>query len=185
MTYSPLRDTVLRFGASLDEEFEHLPFVVFLCGPTIKDTEKSSSILRVKLKEDLERDGFEVVLGEDDGLENVRLDYGMYTHENELRYIEEHCDAIVLIADSIGSFCELGLFAHYHMHQRKNLDFILLLNKDFEDEVSYVSEGPAKAITDYGMISYVDFENFDSAALIRRLRGRRSMFFSNKMPGGY
>jgi len=185
MTYSPLKDTVLRLGAELDEEFENLPFVVFLCGPTISDTEKSSSILRKKLKEDLEGDGFEVVLGEDDGLENVRLDYGIYAHENELRYIEKYCDAVVLIADSIGSFCELGLFAHFHMHQGGKADFILILNKEFEDQVSYVSEGPAKAISHFGMITYVDFEEFNSCELISRLRGRRSVFFSQKLPGGY
>lgn len=185
MTYLRLKDTVSRLGADLDEEFDTLPFVVFLCGPTILDTEKSSSILRKNLKDILERDKFEVVLGEDDGLEAIRCDYGTYAHENELRYISEHCNAVVLIADSVGSFCELGLFSHHHVHQTGNTDFILILNKDFEGKVSYVSEGPARAMRDHGMVTYVDFENFDPTELIGRLRGRRSVFFSTKLPGRY
>jgi hypothetical protein len=53
---------------------EDSPFIVFLCGPTLKAGEpKPSAVLRAQLKERLEVNGFEVVLGEDEGLEDARL----------------------------------------------------------------------------------------------------------------
>ena len=60
----------------------------------------------------LEAEEFEVVLGEDDGLEDLRSKYGHYAHENELQFIQGQCNAVVLIASSPGSLCELGLFSY-------------------------------------------------------------------------
>jgi hypothetical protein len=185
MTYVAIKESILRFGEKLDSDFDYLKFVVFLCGPTISDEKKPSSVLRKKLVQLLNAEDFEVVLGEDDGLENIRADYGSYAHENELRYIKDHCSAVILIADSVGSFCELGLFAHQHVHQSGNTDFILILNKEFENEVSYLNEGPAKAMSDFGQVYYVEFDKFNTKDLIARLRRRRSVFHSEQLPGGY
>lgn len=50
------------------------PFIVFLCGPNLKEAEKkTSAALRRNLKMALEEAGFEVVLGEDEGLDDENI----------------------------------------------------------------------------------------------------------------
>lgn len=175
MTANP---SVIRFEESALKMLDENRMVVFLCGPSLK-IDSASSKLRQRLKDELEKRKFEVVLGEDDGLEEVRLNIlNGYAHSNELDFINKECGAIVLIADSIGSFCELGLFAHEHALQKdKQRDFILIANKKFEKDTSYFSEGPAKVIADYGLLTYVDFETAAIDPFIQRLERRRSVYF--------
>lgn len=175
--YNPLKESVMKFGEDLDKLFDKNKFVVFVCGPSLTDDTNPGAALRQKIIEKLKGEGFEVVLGEDDGLENIRKDYDGYAHDNELKFIQQHCNAVVLIAASVGSFCELGLFAHSHVHQEGNAtDFILILNKEFEKQVSYLSEGPAAAMEDFGKVFYANFSDFDETALLTRLKRRRSVF---------
>src|SRR5260370_14658721 len=125
------------------------PFIVFLCGPNLEH-DKSSSRLRSKIKQQLEKEGFEVVLGEDEGLANVDLKgIGINAQDNEVEFIRTSCNAVIIIADSVGSFCELGLFSWRFVHQDgafregQNTDCIVLLNEKYKDHVSYLNDGPA------------------------------------------
>lgn len=137
------------------------------------------AILRDRLMRRLQELEFEVVLGEDDGLEDVRLTISKsYAHLNELAFIKKECAAIVLVADSVGAFCELGLFAHEHaINGTTNRDFILLVNKAYEADKSYFNEGPAKAIADFGLVQYVDFATASIDSIVERLQRRRSAYF--------
>ncbi|MFS2137775.1 hypothetical protein [Duganella sp. Dugasp56] len=170
--------SVVRFGEAITELFSDNRMVVFLCGPSLK-METPGAQLRERLKKALEDQDFEVVLGEDDGLEDVRLTVSKsYAHLNELAFIKKECAAIVLVADSVGSFCELGLFAHEQaVGGANNRDFVLLVNKDYEKDRSYFSEGPAKAIGDFGMVRYVDFATAEITDIVSRLERRRSVYF--------
>lgn len=56
------------------------------------DLTKPGAKLRKELLEALESEDFEVVLGEDDGLEKLRSMYGHYAHENELQFIQGQCN---------------------------------------------------------------------------------------------
>lgn len=170
--------SVVRFGEEIAGLFSDNRMVVFLCGPALK-TNTPGAQLRERIKKALEDQNFEVVLGEDDGLENVRLTVSKsYAHINELAFIKKECAAIVLVADSVGAFCELGLFAHEQaINGPNNRDFILLANKVYEKDRSYFSEGPAKAIGDFGMVRYVDFATAEITDIVSRLERRRSAYF--------
>lgn len=179
--YSNSKDSLNRFGEDLEDVFSKNKFVVFLCGPSMENLTAPGAQLRKDLNDILQSDQFEVVLGEDDGLEQIREYYSGYAHENELHYINRYCNAVVLIAASVGSFCELGLFSYSHVHQENHhLDFILILNESYKEDVSYLNEGPAAAMEDFGKVFYVDFSNFKPDSLLKRLRRRRHVFFTQK-----
>src|SRR5665647_270130 len=126
--------SVERFGESVRKLYKQNHMVVFLCGPSLRLVDSDpAAALRLRIQEALEAEGFEVVLGEDDGLENIRIKVsGGYAHENELEFIQRECGAIVLVAGSVGSYCELGLFAHWHAKSNENkCDLILLANAKY------------------------------------------------------
>ena len=169
-----------RHKQELLDEAKHRPFIVFLCGPTLNDKSKPSAALRARLKEALEADSFEVVLGEDDGLEDGRLALNLNAQDNELEFISASCNAVVVIADSVGSFCELGLFSWHFVHDGGRLhgtqartEFILLVDEKYKDVKSYLNEGPARAVNGFGVVHYVNFDTFDCTLLLNRIRDRR------------
>lgn len=176
-----LKKSVETFSKDLEDAFVRQNFVVFLCGPTLDIADKdNAAALRKRLKEELEAEDFDVVLGEDDGLEVLRKKFSGMAHDNELQFIQAHSNAVVLIASSVGSFCELGLFSHQHVHENtRKTDFILIMDEKFKDDVSYINEGPAKAINTFGQLVHCDFSAFDTAALIDRLKTRRHVWFTS------
>lgn len=174
------KPSVERFAESVREIYSDNHMVVFLCGPSLKDAHVNpAAMLRKRLQQALEEHGFEVVLGEDDGLEDVRIALsGGYAHDNELEFIRRECAAIVLVAGSVGSFCELGLFVHWLAHERdRTCDLVLIANEEFKSDKSYFNEGPARAAEDFGKTMYVNFETADIEPILRRLKGRRSTHF--------
>ncbi|MGE0735611.1 MAG: hypothetical protein AB7P50_12740 [Alphaproteobacteria bacterium] len=159
-----------------------LPFIVFLCGPSLRQTRcRPSARLRERLYRDLAAAKFEVILGEDDGLENSRLDLGINAQDNELEFIRSYCNAVVIIADSVGAFCELGLFSWHFVHRdgvlRKNgnTDCIVLINEKYKKYRSYLNEGPAAAVNGFGKLEFVNFAAYDSNDIIKRLSSRRGV----------
>jgi hypothetical protein len=170
------KESVARYAKGLEAAFERKKMVVFLCGPTLT-ADKPGAKLRQRVRELLEKDSFEVVLGEDDGLEWLRARFsGVYAHENELEFLQRECGAIVLIADSVGSFCELGLFAYFQTRQESNpRDFILVVDQQYKYDKSYLIEGPAKAVEHFGRVLYEDLGTYDGAEILTRLRGRRAV----------
>lgn len=154
--------------------------VVFLCGPSLSDLSVEGAQLRQDLMGAMNTAGMEVVLGEDDGLEMLRTKYGLYAHENELQFIRSQCNAVVLIASSPGSLCELGLFAYDNVHSNNNkTDFILILAGRFKGIKSYVNEGPATAVDDFGKVFYGDLHNFNIEPVLQRLTRRRAVYFTD------
>lgn len=167
---------------SLESIFADNTFVVFLCGPTLSPAEPNSgSKLRANLESHLLNEGFEVVLGEDAGLEELRRRYNGLADHNELSFIQQESSAIVLIADSVGSYCELGLFAYEHaMDRLPDTDFILLIKEKYQGVASYLNEGPAKAVDHIGgKVFYCDFDSFDPKPLVERLKVRRNVWFKS------
>jgi hypothetical protein len=175
-----LKPSVERYATELKNIFAARKAVVFLCGPSITDPPKPGAALRQQLKDALTREGFEVVLGEDDGLESIRKKYSNYAHENELMFIKKHCYAVVLVASSVGAYCELGLFSYKMAHDKKNkTDFILIISEEYRGRRSYLIEGPAAAIEDFGKVYYGDLGSFDYYDIITRLKRRRSIYFTS------
>lgn len=176
------KPSVERMRESLESIFADNKFVVFLCGPTLSaEKPTSGSQLRASLEHHLLSEGFEVVLGEDAGLEELRKKYNGLADHNELSFIQQESSAIVLVADSVGSYCELGLFSYEHtMDRLPDTDFILLIKDKFQGVTSYLNEGPAKAVEHIGgKVFYCDFDNFNPAPLIERLKVRRNVWFKS------
>lgn len=175
-----IKASINKFGQDLEEIFSKRRAVVFLCGPSAKNLGHPGAKLRVEIGEVLEREGFEVILGEDDGLETIRNKYSQYAHENELLFIQKHCIAVVLIASSVGAYCELGLFSYKKVHGFSNkTDFILIISDKYRDKPSYLNEGPAAAIHDFGKVYYGNLDEFDCSDVIRRLKRRRAVYFTS------
>ena len=161
--------------------------VVFLCGPSLEaEKPKPGAVLRKKLQDLLEKEGFDVVLGEDDGLEWLRKRYLRMAHLNEIAFIEKECGAIVLIADSVGSYCELGLFSYVHPQYSNKTDFILIIDAQHEPAKSYLNEGPARAVKSHGMVVYTKLEEYEGEEILKRLQDRRVIYFydGRGRPGG-
>ncbi|MDF1589224.1 MAG: hypothetical protein P1P93_08755 [Gammaproteobacteria bacterium] len=177
-----IQASVARMRDSTEKLFSENRFVVFLCGPTLDAAKpKASSALRKQVQELLISEGFEVVLGEDDGLEELRKDFAGMAHENELSFIQQESSAVVLIADSVGSYCELGLFSYHHYVENPNqYDFILLIDKKYEGIKSYLNEGPARAVDVMGgKVFHGDFGSFDLSPVLERLKARRTVYFTH------
>ena len=178
-----LLDRIRDHKEELVKAAEESPFIVFLCGPTLDSKKPApSSVLRASLTERLVAEGFEVVLGEDDGLEEARLDLGINAQDNELEFIRRHCNAVIVIADSVGAFCELGLFSWHFVHDNgvikngsPNTDFIVLVDQQYEKAKSYLKEGPVNAVLGFGQAHFVDFSKYAADEIILRLKSRRGV----------
>jgi len=182
-----MKTSIARYAALLAKESASKTMVVFLCGPSLSDKANPGTALRAKLEKLLESYEFEVVLGEDDGLVELQRMYRQYAHENELLFIRKEAAAIVLIASSVGAYCELGLFAYDHSKSgRDTRDFILIIDEKFKGAKSYLGLGPAQAIEDFGKVYYADLATFDGGEVVERLARRRAVWFSDKRgrPGG-
>lgn len=178
----PMSDLKAQFAghtAAFVEVAEKSPFVVFLCGPSLdpKRGKTHGSVLRKRIQDALQSEGFEVVLGEDESIVNPDTRYiGVNVQDSELEFIATYCNSIVLVADSVGSFCELGLFSWHFSHEEgifENIDFMLLVDQKFETPPSYLNEGPAQAVNGHGRLDFVDFENYDASHVVNRMKARR------------
>lgn len=163
--------------ASYREEFveaaSDTPFIVFLCGPNLSES-SAPATLRKMIKARLEEEKFEVVLGEDEGLDNPSIHkIGINAQDNELSFISSHCNAVIIIASSVGSFCELALFSWHLVHQDGEIDYsktdcIVLISNQYEDHKSYLNLGPAAAVSVFGKVEFIDFASYDCDALVER-----------------
>ena|SRR3989338_8556253 len=174
--------SIERHKKELTEIFEKTNrFAVFLCGPSVKNKTSSAAKLRMKFSRALKRKGFEVVVGEDDGMDKIARLFDLDAQSNEIKYIEQ-CSAIIIIADSPGSFSELGSFTHHLMksnQQEKNkIDFILVIHKQYKGKKSYINHGPALLVKNClgGMSEYVDFNKYKVSEIVKRLSHRRAAF---------
>jgi hypothetical protein len=175
-----LVDILTSYRKEFVDAASESPFIVFLCGPSLT-SEEPSALLRKRLKELLERENFEVVLGEDDGLDNEEIHHiGINSQDNELEFIQSRCGAVVIIASSAGSFCELALFSWHFVHDdglidNTKTDCIVLIEEKYKNHRSYLNSGPAAAVDAFGKVEFVNFSAYDPASLLQRLKSRRGI----------
>jgi len=186
-------ETLKRFADGIENDNKE-KFTVFLCGPSLKKektastkkpalNEKPSVTLRKRIKRELTNKNFQVFLGEDDGLENLRKSYKFDAQRNELEFIKHsNCGAIILIADSVGSFCELGLFNWLFARpdneyiDRNKIKFYVIADKKYENQESYFNDGPIFTLKNVGgSIWYYNFDNCSTKELIEDLETYRSI----------
>jgi len=169
-----------RYKNDFRDKLDVLKFTVFLCGPSLDGT-KASSGARRRIKVALEAEGFEVVLGENDGLKDVQLDFGLNAQDNELEFIRGYCQAVIIVADSPGSFSELGLFSWHFVHShgeiRKAVDayFAVVVDAQYQHDESYLNCGPIKAVNAHGKVFHRDFDSFNPKAIVDDLKDKRAV----------
>ena len=183
----PMRDDAFQ---ELRDDFVGIaaerPFRVFLCGPAMGGKVKSpAQKLRHRIGRALKKEGFLIVLGEDDGILNKEItSLGVNAQDNELQFIDKSCDAIVIVASSPGSFCELGLFSWHFSNDREkyaNKNCVVLIDVAYQKDKSYLNLGPAKAVLAYGHVEFVDFSSYNPRGLYERLNAQRGVTAAKKL----
>jgi len=147
---------------------------MFIAGPYIereKDrNEKVNSstpgkALRFDIYSYYEKRGHNIYLGED--VELKRLGQAQYGANNnavffERDYIQKNIDVLIVIPDGPGVFCEFGDWASTEDTSKKML---VIIDKRYEGEASYINDGTAKAAKYHGAtIVYEDYNDFNSVA---------------------
>jgi len=179
-----LSDSIRLHQAELLAAASETPFIVFLCGPSLT-ANSASARFRMRIKQLLEQNRFEVVLGEDEGLDDPKLKgIGINAQDNEVEFIRRFCNAVIIIADSVGAFCELGLFSWHFVHRDgvfkkdekvPDMDCILLLSRKYRKHARYLNQGPATAVNGFGKLEFVNFSAYDGQPVLDRLRHRRGV----------
>lgn len=176
-------DTFAALAADFQEAAREAPFRVFLCGPKLSLVKTNpAAALRARIRDSLQEQNIEVVLGEDEGLSNPEIKrLGVNVQDRELLYIRSSCNAVIIVADSVGSYCELGLFSWHHAHKAglindASKDFILLIDKKYRRNKSYFNLGPATCVrAGRGLIQFVDFTKYRISGLLKRLNDQRGI----------
>lgn len=162
-------------------ESELKPFVVLLCAPSTVSNEKSGSAkLGLKIRDALVADKFEVVLGEDDGINDPRISSTGNSAIDEFEFVKNKCNAVVILADSIGTFCTLGIvswnLANDHEPIKEGVDFIVLVNGSHAEKSQFFRRGSYAILEGAGKAEFISFESYDISPIVDRLRSRRSFY---------
>ena len=152
-------------------------FRVFVLGPSCRSDEDvpqpknvintdgdivpHAKYLRARIKRELEHRGFTVDFGETYGI----LEAWRTAHEGgnlasfEMDHAEDHCRAIVIIPASVGSICELALFApERHLSEKT----VAIIHKKYENDKSFFVDGIVKLLDDEkGKVRFVDYGEHD------------------------
>lgn len=151
---TPIAEADLSFAAEKTAQ----SIRVFIAGPLIKKEwtaedwgqARASSRLRRRLMEFVEQQRHEVLLGEHRGVKEM-ADASIPTTPSavvtETFIAARTCHCIIMIPDSPGSFCELGAWAH---HKDVASKMLILANRQFENETSYVNPSVFALATTYG-----------------------------------
>jgi len=144
---------------------------VFVAGPLIDKTwtaeeweqQKASSRLRLSVKDHIEAQGHEVILGEHRGVIEMAGKTIPFTPSavvTETFLAARSCHCIVIIPDSPGSFCELGAWAH---HKDVAAKMLILGHCDYEHQISYVNPSVFALATTFGaLIRWIDYGDFET-----------------------
>lgn len=173
----PNYEKIRRYGKAAAEDAakrEHRSLDVFLAGPFI-DIEKPSEDsvnesseakkLRYHLYLRLEEKGHVIYLGEDVAMrKNGTANFGAYSNAviYERHHITNHNDAVIVLPDSPGSFCEVGDWAS----TRETCGgMLILIDARFEGEINYINEGVVKHAQKNGaVVKYLAYS--DHAAVL-------------------
>ncbi|MEB8387427.1 hypothetical protein OO012_09320 [Rhodobacteraceae bacterium KMM 6894] len=144
---------------------------VFLAGPFIdiskddKAAENNSSNakrLRYALHKEMTEQGHHVYLGEDVELRtNGQKHYGKKSNAVtfERHHILNHCDALIVLPSSVGSFCEAGDWVSTPKTCEKML---MIIEKQYEGETNYVNLGPVEmARMFHASVEYLDYDDLE------------------------
>jgi hypothetical protein len=159
-------------------------FKVLLCGPSLSETERSDGArLNSRLKSLFESEGFDVILGENDGLKNIDFSKHGNSIVGEFEFVKSSCNAVVIIAETIGAWCELSLFswqiANDPKARNRAVDLIVLISDEHITGNEFFRAGTYSLVNSYGKADFVCLAQYDPTILLERLRGRRLIYATN------
>lgn len=167
-----------RQKTALLEAGEQRAFNVLICGTTSANALSKTSATAERLANLLRNENFSVRLGSDAASGEFSQN-GTNPLQEELDYIKQECNAVVIFADAADSWSELGLFSWHFATDKKlresGLDFILLVDHNHEAN-KFVQNGPFSFVNAHGYARYIDIEQTDLASVVDRLKSRRSVF---------
>ena len=158
-----------RFATAIQQEIGATPADILILGPSIgRNNRRKSAALRRVLLERCNSLGGRVlgVIAEHRELIKVARKemgkgYNLCSYEMKLA---KHCDLVILLPDSPGSFAELGLFAQTDSVCQKSL---ILFNQNHKYNKSFIMEGPRRAYSfRKASIKYVNYSAVDRVLLI-------------------
>jgi hypothetical protein len=169
-----------KVAAKLDEaERSFRSLNLFLAGPFVDvgkphtDATNNSSAaksLRHWLYHEFEKRGHIVYLGEDVLMRlNGEANFGGLANAvvYERHHILKHNDAVIVLPDSPGSFCEIG---DWVSDKAICENMLLIVDKQHEGEVNYVNEGIVRFARSNGaLVEYMDYK--DHPEVLKRCEG--------------
>ena len=169
---------VSNFTAGVKKDVAETPVEVLIMGPNVNREELPAAKLRKEISERCLALGWLSIKAEhQDFIDVAGNELGesasLCTLELELAAFS---DAIIIVAASEGSFAEFGLFA---VAEGIRARILVLLNRDYEEEKSYLKLGPARSIEHRGgAVEWVDYTNIDEVwsivkPYIEAARGRK------------
>ena len=168
----------VKLEDALDVSISEIPIDLVVMGPGLEET-TPAAILRRKIIKEAAKYGATIEPEHPDLIEisEKKLAGGHHLTAYEMHLVDIS-DLVVIIPDSPGSFCELGLFATYTAASQKML---VLTSEDYPREGTYVADGPLTAARhNLAEVHFVDYTDFAvSWALVesrlQKIRAERVM----------
>ena len=161
-----------KYGMLLERTKTRLS--VFVAGPYLEpgwhgeslDGKEPSVKLRAKLRDHVAAQGNDVILGEHNGVAEITTETIPSVGNiaaSELALVRD-ADAIILIPDSPGSFCEAGAWSMMDGICPKTLIFP---NAEYQAEIGYVQTALLPFYrSQHSRVEWLDYTNFDQAVAI-------------------
>ncbi|MBO5746188.1 MAG: retron St85 family effector protein [Clostridia bacterium] len=163
-----------------DNRFITCPKFVFLCGKAFQNYNRYKSTNRGIVERYLKSKSQDIfiVLSEKLWEEGFDNDIDLLTFEE---FLAEVSDAIILFAESPGSYCELGAFSYADKLFSNKL--IIVIDDKYKDNKSFIITGPtAKAKKNGAKVVYASVSSGDllSSIDLITILDEKSMEFSSK-----
>ena len=175
---------IQKFKESIDASIATVSLNVVVMGPNLQEDSDAGRLRKRLIR--AAKDYGAAIQPEHRGLARAsrsRLGEGHHLTALEMHLVKVS-DLVVLIPDSPGSMCELGLFS---FHQESARKMLILVNAEYPRRGTYVADGPlAQAGQNGSTIEYVDYRDLEACwALVRsrieQIRGQKSL---RMMAGG-
>ena len=167
-----------KLEESIELSFRETPIDIVVMGPGLDET-TDAAVLRRDIIDAASEYGV-TIQPEHRGL--IETSEELLEGGHHLTAFETHLvaisDLVVLIPDSPGSLCELGLFSTYEEAAKKML---VLASDDYPRQGTYVSDGPLTAAAhNLAEVHYLNYSDFDTAwrhvkNRLQRIRTERSL----------
>lgn len=155
-----------KLGESLEDSLAQVPVDIVVMGPDLKENSPAARLRSAVIK--ASRSYGASIRPEHEGLIAVAEEHlgdGNNLSRLEIQLVTTS-DVVVLIPDSAGSLCELGLFT---INPDACAKMLVLASNAYPQENTYVADGPLRAARQQlAEVAFVNYSNVDEVlALVR------------------